>query len=232
MDRRARVRLRPAFDCIESRELLSAIVAVLRGHPDGTPSLQAMIAAQQTSPNPNSPHSTPPVVPGSGLPTLKERARIAFHAAFSGPSHSVVGRYTDQSRDLFFRGLGTSSQFIHGDFQMQIVLPANPAVPITGAVYMQDRNINSSGAIAFDLVADPMSLDRRGRPTRLTFTGDPNIYSGVDYANTSNGTVTIRYFKDTAAVFFKGTVYTNGITNPLRNMDLQARGGRLVPRGI
>jgi hypothetical protein len=207
-------------------------MAVLYGRPAPVPNLQAMILRQQASTNPNFPTATPPIVPGNGQPTLKEQARTAFRAAFSGPSYSVVGRYTDQSRDLFFRGLGTSSQFLHGDYQMQIVLPATPGVEITGAAYLQDKNINSGGVIGLDLVADPTSLDSRGRPTRLSFTGDPNIYGGIDFSNTSSGTVTIRYFKDTAAVFFKGTVYTNGITNPLRNQDLQARGGRLVPRGI
>ena len=86
------------------------------------------------------------------------------------------------------------------------------------------------GAVGFDLTFDPQSLDRFGRPTRGTFTQDPNIYSGVDFVDTASGTVTIHYTKGAATVTFQGLLYVSGITDPLRNMDLQARGGRITRR--
>jgi hypothetical protein len=113
---------------------------------------------------------------------------------------------------------------------MAIPMPNDPSAPILGALYMQDRNINSGGAVAFDLTIDPTSLDRFGRPTRATFVNDPNIYSGVDYVDAASGSVTIRYTGTAATVVLNGLLYSSGITSPLRNMDLQARGGRLVAR--
>ena len=112
----------------------------------------------------------PPFFPGPGNPLPRELARERFHAAFSGSFYAAPPLYTGESKILSFRGLGTSSQFVHGDYQMAIILPKNPADPTTGGAYSQDKNVNSTGAIAFDLMADPQSFDRQGRPTRLTFT--------------------------------------------------------------
>ena len=84
----------------------------------------------------------------------------------------------------------------------------------------QDRNLNSGGAIAFDLEADPKSLDRWGRPTRLTFTINSNIFSGIYYDPQASGTVQIRYGKNSASVLFQGLIFASGITNPLRNSNL------------
>ena len=111
--------------------------------------------------------------------------------------------------------------------------PANPAAtggPIIGNAYLQDRNINSSGQLGLDITFDPNSLNAQGLPTKGTFINDPNIYSGLDFVFTAGGNVTITYSKNQATVRFQGLLYNSGITNPLRNMDLQARGGRVKAR--
>lgn len=229
---------RPRFDGLEVRDLPSAITAMLATsgpHPSALALAQHLASGGTVSMDAGGMDSSgmgdpPPFVPGPGNPLPRELARERFHAAFSGSFYAAPPLYTGESKILSFRGLGTSSQFVHGDYQMAIILPKNPADPTTGGAYLQDKSLNSTGAIAFDLMADPQSFDRQGRPTRLTFTTNSNIFSGVDYCPQGSGTVRIRYFKDTAAVFFDGLLFTNGITNPLRNQDVQARGGRLVPR--
>lgn len=225
-------RLIPAVEGVERRELLSAIIDILatQGQQVYHPShLTGSTSAQATGSivNPNFP---PPSGPGLGAPTPRELAREQFKGYFSGPAYAAPPRFTSQSEVLFYRGLGGTTQFLHGDYQMIINMPKDLTTPIVGLAYLQDRNINSAGALGLDLTFDSSSLDSRGRPTRGTFTADPNIYSGLDYAFSANGTATIKYGRGTATVRFQGLLYNSGITDPLRNMDLQARGGRLKSR--
>ena len=196
---------------LEPRDLLSSITDLLATSGSLHSSASASALPTPISVNP------PPFVPGPGDPLPREVARERFRATFKGPFSVGPPLFTGQSKILHFRGLGTSNQFLHGDYQMTVILPKNASDPTTGGAYMQDKNINSGGAIAFDLKADPQSFDRFGRPTSLTFTINSNIYSGIFYNAIASGTVTIRYFKSTSSVLFDGLVFTNGISNPLRN---------------
>jgi hypothetical protein len=244
VDGRARPRRgRLVVEAMEARDLPSILPFMATAGP-GQPSASALAlragdvaAALQagsgaTPGKPTQGTPAPPILPGAGQPTPAELARERFRAYFNGPFYAGPGRFTDQSKILYFRGVGGSTQFLHGDFQMALVFPSDPSATITGAAYMQDKNINSGGALGLDLTIDPTSLDRRGRPTRATFASDPNIYSGVDYFDSSTGTVRIGYHGGAATVIFDGLLYTSQITNPIRNQDLQSRGGRLFHRGI
>jgi hypothetical protein len=169
---------------------------------------------------------------GQGQPTPHEQAREAFFAAFNGPFWVGPGRFTDQAKIYFMQGTGGSNMFHHGNFNMAIVIPTDPTAPITGVAVLNDKNTNGSGIVGLDLTAPPGSLDALGRPTTLTFTADPNIYSGIFFADTANGTVQIRYHGAAANVAFTGSIYTSGLTNPLRNASFVARGPRLHARSV
>ncbi|MEO6809531.1 MAG: hypothetical protein ABI353_10520 [Isosphaeraceae bacterium] len=228
---RARLAYRPSLERVESRELMSGIIAsMLVSQPSPIHRQAAAVQSQAVDPLrsdnggiPGAP--TPPFSPGTGEPTPHEVARQRFRAVFSGPLYAGGPRFTDQKKLLYFRGLGGSTMFLHGDYQMGIVFPKDPAKPIVGGAYLQDKNINSGSVIGFDLTFDPNSLDRHGRPTLGTFTEDPNVYGGAFFSPTSSGTVKIRYARNTATVLFQGQVYTSGLTNQLTNQDLQERGG-------
>jgi len=235
---RTRRAWQPAVERFEGRELLSGLMAAMASESiTGVGPATLTMAATGLGQRRNLPAvgplqinqtPAPPLIPGMGQPTPHELARERFAAYFHGPVTYGPGRFTDQKETIFFRGLGGSSQFLHGDYQMAFVVPTDPTAPITGTAYMQDKNTNSQAFIALDLVADPTSLDRHGRPTRATFSSDPNIYSGVDFFTSSSGTVTIHYDSaNVATVRFRGLVYTNGLTNPLRNSDLYGNGGQL-----
>jgi hypothetical protein len=232
-DRRRGIRL--ILEEFERRELPSGIIDVMASqspviHPAHASSA-ALVQSSQATPSLSNPNVPPPIGPGPGIPSARELAREHFKAFFSGPFYAAPPRFSGQSKIFFFRGLGGSTQFLHGDYQMQIVIPADPTSAVVGAAYLQDRNINSGGAVGFDVTTTVQSLDQFGRPTQLTFTQDPNIYSGVDFVDTASGTLTIRYTSTgSATAVFQGLLYTNSITDPLRNMDLQARGGRLTAR--
>ncbi len=179
-----------------------------------------------------------PVSPlvGQGTPTRAELAREKFIAHFSGPMRVEPPRFSDQSKILFLRGLGGSTPnfFLHGDYNLAMVFPkgfdrkdpggaANGAGPVTGFAFLDDKNNNSGGVVGLDLLADPTSFDSKGRPTRLTFTSDPSVYSGIFYVSQSSGTVNIRYGKNTASTTFNGRIYTSGLTSPFENTDLYAK---------
>jgi hypothetical protein len=187
---------------------------------------------------------------GTGTPTTAELARETFHAKFYGPLSVLPPRFSDQSRILLLKGLGDSTPnfFLHGDYALAMVFPAgfdsrNPAgtggdpaaagyvPPVTGFAFLDDKNNNSGGVVGLDLVADPTSFDAKGRPTRLSFTANPNIYGGAFAVNAAVGTVTISYRKNTAQSVFDGRIYTSGLTSPFENVDLYRRGGRLTARG-
>ena len=211
--RRTGKKFHPGLEAVETRELMSGITAVLATQP------RSHVSAQALTPNVTG-TPTPPFIPSPGTPTAHELARQQFRASFSGPVVVGSGRFSSESKIYYFRGTGGSNQFLHGDYQMAIILPTDPTQPIQGGIYMQDRNNNSGSQLGLDLTVDPNSLDRFGRPTHATFVNDPNVYSGIYYGDLASGNVKIRYFGAKASVFFTGQVYTSGLTGVFRNMDL------------
>jgi hypothetical protein len=217
MPRRSLKCFKPTVSDLESRAILT-VMGVQPALSDVV-DLAQTLAAQSSTPAPTPP--VPPLIPGPGQPLPNELARTRFAASFGGPFLSGPPRYTGESAILNYRGLGTSTQFLHGDYQMAIVLPNDPAATITGAAFMQDKNLTGGNEVGLDINFDRTTLDGRGRPTQGTWVTDPNIYSGANFFNSGSGTVQIRYSRNgTAATFFRGHIYTNGITNILRNTNL------------
>jgi hypothetical protein len=242
--RRGTYRLRPGLEDLEPRKLMSITPVIASGRhvPISSILLHAEegaggsaggggVTGMEGSANgfPNGGNSLSPLL-GQGQPTPHELARERFHAYFSGPITVSPGRFSDQAKIIYFRGLGGSTQFRHGDYQMAIVIPTDPNAQPFGEAVLEDKNNNSSGIIGLPLTAVPNAVDRLGRPTQLTFTQDPNIYSGIDFVNSSTGTLNITYSKGSATAIFNGKVYTSGLTSPIKNSDLYSRGGRISPR--
>jgi hypothetical protein len=215
-------RFAPRLEGMERRDLRT--VMGLRGLSADVLGHAQSFAAQVLNNTPAPIPPVPPLIAGPGQPLPNEIARTRFSASFSGPFLKGPPRYTGESAVLDYRGLGTSTQFLHGDYQMAIVMPNPAGGPITGAAFLQDKNITGGNEIGLDINFDATTLDRRGRPTQGIWVTDPNIYSGANYFNSGTGTVTIRYLRNgTAAAFFRGSIYTNGITNLLRNDDLYSK---------
>ena len=166
---------------------------------------------------------------GNGFPTAAELARETFHAAFTGRYYSGPGRFTSQGTTYYYRGLGGSNMFLHGDFDMAIITPVGAGGQLTGEAVLEDKSTNSSGIQGLILTGSRTAVDSQGRPTQMTFTADPNIYSGV-FVEAGQGTVTIKYgARNAIKVNFDGLLYTTGLTSPLVNQDLYARHGRPIP---
>ena len=250
VDRRRR-NARPNLEPMEGRELLSGLLIALQANVPHLNAAQitsiatnrAQVSATTTGqvsakattdasgvyigaagPNAGANFPTSPIL-GVGTPTAKELAREKFHAKFSGPLSIGPGRFSDQKQIIYMRGLGGSTPnfFLHGDYGLALVIPTDPTQPTTGFAFLDDKNNNSGGVVGLDLLADPTSVDAKGRPTRLTFTADPNVYGGIFYVDSAVGTVNITYGKNTATSVFDGRIYTSGLTSPFQNVDLYAK---------
>jgi hypothetical protein len=251
MSVRHRWAIRPQLERVESRRLLSGLMVTLAAQQPNV-SAYSLLMAEHGQPQADASTGTgtsasgngntggvgnsngltgntnTPLL-GAGTPTAQELKRETFRAGFSGRYYTGPGRFSDQGTTYYYRGLGGSSFFLHGDFDMAVVTPTNPADPFVGVAVLNDKSTNSSGIVGLDLTAVRTAVDKFGRPTQLTFQSDPNIYSGVFFASGSQGTVDIHYGSGPnhpVTVTFHGLIYTSGLTSPLVNMDLYARHGR------
>ena len=161
---------------------------------------------------------------GSGIttdtspPTAAEVARRAFKGVFNGRVVELAPRLQDQSRQFAILAPGGTNQFLHGTLQMSYFTPSATANADTfsgGAMSMSDRSTNSAGVILANLDA-PTQVDGRGRPTRYNFTVNGGGGSGGIYSSSvGNGTVTITYHGKQARVVVVGSIFIQGIGQPL-----------------
>ena len=233
MDRRTPRARRPSVERVEARHLPSGLVV------SGGAALAGDVAraeqAGQPGPGPGQggtggdfPNQA--LVP-TGVPTRHERAREVFRATYAGPFTVGRGRFSTEAQQVYARGAGTSSAFLHGDQQMRIILPTDPATPVTGVIVQYDRGNASGGVLGLRLIGLPGGVDRAGRPTRLTFTVDTDISAGVFTGALGRGNVQVRYLpsgrggpgifsQGTAQILIRGTIFTSGVNDPLRNADI------------
>jgi len=244
-ERKRRITARPRLLTLEGRELLSGIVALMAASAPRVPSAISILSRRVAQ---NHAASTPIVISGNtggtgsgntfmnntnsqllgnGTASPQEVKRETFHASFTGRVYTSAGRFSDQSTTYDFQGLGGTTFFLHGDQNMAIVTPTDPTKPFVGLSVMNDKSTNSGGIIGLDVTGVRTAVDAKGRPTQLTFTADSNIYSGIFFTDAAQGTLTITYGSNNSYhAVFDGRVYTNGLTNPLVNSALYARGGR------
>ena len=242
---RERRALRPTLEQVEARELLSGLMLALSSNAPNVTAASVLAQVQSNGGgdangtggsgsgglilglgNGFGPGNTSSPLLGQGTPTPHELLREAYHASFSGRYYTSPGRFSDQAATYFYRGIGGSSNFLHGDFDMSIITPTNSTQPFFGEAVLQDKNTNSSGVQGFILRGDCAKVDALGRPTHLEFVADQNIYSGAYFVQAAEGTVDIKYGagpNHPIKATFNGRVYTTGVTNPLVNQDLYAR---------
>ena len=58
---------------------------------------------------------------------------------------------------------------------------------------LNDKSTNSSAIQGLILTGSRTDVDSHGRPTKMTFTADPNVYSGAFFVEAAQGTVSIKY---------------------------------------
>ncbi len=170
-----------------------------------------------------------PAPPGLGTPTAHEFVRQSYVGKFLGTYTAGPGRFSGQSGQIYTSGSGTSTQALHGQYQMRISLPADPNASIGGVIAIFPTNVATTGStLILELTADPASKVR-GMPTHFTWSVSPS--SGGAYTNaggygTGAGTLDIRYLTGghgagsvlsagRAAVVIRGLIDVGGVFNDL-----------------
>ena len=229
---RDRRHLRPSVERIEDRALMSSSALLAFAGPPARQPATTNVTMLTPSMNQGVQGDATDFLAPRGNPTPHELARQQFKATFTGTYVLGGGRYDTQSRSFTFRGAGTGSYFLHGDVQLGTVTPKDPTRPISGLMTIFDRNINTNFVYGVDLAGDQVTgTDRFGRPTKLSYTTDVNVSSGITTESLSEGTITIRYHsgghasrgiyaQGTASIVVQGRVYTLGTSQILRNANI------------
>lgn len=227
-------RLRPVLEGMEARELLSvtAILALHRpvhlamsgggsggsgnggggGTATGVDGGNGLVLGQG-SPN--------QYIAPTGTPTARQVKQTQFRFVFSGSYVQTPGRYSDEATFVHIVGVGTSTYFLHGDIQLNAIVPTVSTRETAGTSSSFDRNNNSNSTFAFDLTGSSADVDKGGRPTLLNGVTDVNLSGGVFAESQSSATFQIHYFPDgkahpkgysqgRATVVIRGAAYTLG----------------------
>ena len=204
----------------ETRRSFRGLVETLesRAIPSVVPMIASSIGSRASAPP--SPAETASLTPLGA-------AKRSFFAAFR--TSYYIGRplETDKSAQVFLRGGGTSSSFLHGNLLLAFYPPTDPNGLTTGQAALIGKSVSNTG--------DQLGVDLAGYagpvlPGRVITLGwTVNGASGGTFANaTGSGTVQIRLHPGAhnagngpggagvANVIFRGTVATAGVYNITR----------------
>lgn len=204
----------PAVEGLEARSL-QAIAALIAAHAAST---ARPIAAM------------PALLPGPGaVPTPHELRRETFLARFQGPLTVGPGRFSDQARLLMMTGGGGANQFDHGNINVALAIPSDPAQPVRGTAALFAKNVATTGTVLILDLSAPPQADPGRSPTHFQWTVDGNsggLYTGAQGQGTldlilpAGGRLPPRGVSSgTAGVIVRGLVNTSGVGNILRFDD-------------
>ncbi len=223
MGRRIAREHRPVVEPCERRELLSGITDVMSANGIAASMRAIALAAANGASNPSIalPQNQGPLLnpDGSvnnaalaptGNATQHQFRKQQFKAHFVGTYTEGAGPTTDESKQVFIIGAGSTNQMLHADIQMLLVTPNDPGSPIGGVATIFDRNINTNSDAGFDISAPQTSqtIAGNGLPVFLNKVSvDVNISSGLYTEGYSVGSIRIRYIpssKHTRGVLSQG----------------------------
>ena len=152
----------------------------------------------------------------------REAAKQRFHAVFETNVYTLPPRFADEAKQYRLNGPGTTSYFLHGTLNLELLTPKDLAAEsIVGAASLQDKSTGTSGVILVNITGENQTLDSHGRPTHLNFNVNGGGGSGGIFASSAgSGTVDIHYQGLRAFVVFNGRIITTGVGNPLSVLTL------------
>ena len=209
---------RPMLEGLESRCLLSMILLAPRSRQ-----VQVGVATGGGSGLAEGGGPTGTITDNPNPPaTRREAAKQQFRAVFAGNVYSLPPRFADEARQFRITGPGSSSYFLHGTLNLELLTPKDPnAEQVVGVASLQDKNSNDSGVILLNITGDNQAFDPHGRPTHLNFSVNGGGGSGGAFASSvGSGTVDIHYQGLRAVVAFKGKINVTGVGNPLSVLPL------------
>jgi hypothetical protein len=227
----------PRVEGLESRDMMS-VIPILLAEEQNVPAIPSLAqlsaeaegggavsgaASGSTSPaGVNNQFINPPA---DAVPTPRELKREQFSFKFTGKYQIGPPRFENQTMTIYFKGVGTSTYFLHGDDQVGFVVDKDPSIPASGNSTSYDRNNNTNAAFSFDLTGVPGAVNKQGLPTQFTISTDVNASAGFFDESTSSGLLTIHYLpgiqqrqgykQGTATVTITGRAYTLGTVSNL-----------------
>src|SRR4051795_11579421 len=162
----------PMIESLEGRELLSR-ASVSR--PDARFLRARHVGASVTGSQAGSSGGS------MGVPT--GRVDQGFFAAFTGTYTVGRGRIPGQALRTYLNGAGTSNTFLHGQVQVAIAVPEDPAQSLAGTASLFDKNYAATGNILVLDLQSPSPPGPAGRPTELSWTvgeGSSGTFTGAD----------------------------------------------------
>ena len=227
----------PRVEGLESRDMMSVIpillaeeqnipaiptLAQLSAEAEGGGAVSGASSGSTSTAAVNNQFINPPA---DAVPTPRELKREQFSFKFTGKYQIGPPRFENQTMTIYFKGVGTSTYFLHGDVQVGFVVDKDPSIPASGNSTSYDRNNNTNAAFSFDLIGVPGAVNKQGLPTQFTISTDVNASAGFFDESTSSGLLTIHYLpgiqqrqgykQGTATVTIIGRAYTLGTVSNL-----------------
>lgn len=257
MSRRRSRSWKPVVEAVEQRQLLSVVTAVMasnqqgfinsikarsilgdrsaaavstamRGGGNGFAPSQSSIAQPQNQ----GPQGINLLLNPTGQMTPQQYKKSLYTAKFVGNYTIGPGRFDSEALQIAFQGVGSTTNILHADIQLGMIVAKDPSIQNSGASVIFDRNLNSNSALGFNLASPSTDVDDHGRPNRFTSVSlDTNTSSGTFVEGYSQGVLEIKYKpssrrtrgvleQGTAVVTFKGQVYAPNIAFILRNANI------------
>jgi len=257
MSRRSSRSRKPIVEAVEDRRLLSVVTAVMAANQQNM--IDAIKSRSVLGDRSATAASAAPANGRSGFATsqssialpenqgqqginllLQPRGRMTpqqykkslYTASFVGTYTIGPGRFDTEARQLAIQGVGLTTDMLHADVQIGIIVAKDPSIQNSGASTIFDRNLNSNSALGFNLASPSSDVDSKGRPNRFESVSlDTNISSGRFVEGFSQGVLQIRYVpsgkrsrgvleQGTAYVKFTGQVYAPKVAILLRNAHI------------
>ncbi len=153
----------PRLERLETRDLPSVVPHPLVAVSTPSAGITSVLQGPTLTPTAPAPDAA------GGLPTQAEVARERYVGKFKGDYIIGPGRFTDQALALSSLGYGTSTQSLHNNTQMRIVVSKDATVAMAKYELIPPSVATTGATLDLDLTGDP-TTDVNGVPTHYTWT--------------------------------------------------------------
>ncbi|APW58984.1 hypothetical protein [Paludisphaera borealis] len=257
MSRRRSRSWKPVVEAVEERQLLSLVTNIMMSNHQsfmnsvkarsmlGDSSSAAASAASTSGQKGFAPSQSSIALPENqgpqginlmlsprGAMTPLQYKKSLYTAKFVGNYTIGPGRFDSEALQVAIQGVGSTTNILHADIQLGLIVAKDPSIQNSGASVIFDRNINSNSSLGFNLASPSSDVDDHGRPNRFVSVSlDTNTSAGNFVEGYSQGVLEIKYKPNgkrtrgvleqgTAVVTFKGQVYAPNIAFILRNANI------------
>ena len=192
MSRRRSRSWKPVVEAVEARRLLSVVTAVMASDQQsfvdsskarsilGDRSASAASSTLANGQNGFTPSHSSIALPQNqgqqginlllqpmGRMTPQQYKKSLYTATFVGNYTIGPGRFDTEAMQVAIQGVGRTTNMLHADIQIGVIVAKDPSIQNSGAGTIFDRNQNSNSAFVFYLASPRSEVDSHGRPNRF-----------------------------------------------------------------